>query len=91
MTQLRVALEKALESIKHDEENPADLAPYGVKTCAEMSGIKCIFMDKNHAGVFEEKLLNRFLQSLNSPLKFDSPHFQADPSSVKKKAGNQRK
>ena len=62
--QLKTALEKALQSIKDDAEQPVELAPYGVKICGEASGIKCIFMDKGHSGLYEDKLLNRFLLNL---------------------------
>lgn len=66
MLELKSSLEKALESIKYDAELPAELAPYGVKICGEMSGIKCIFMDKSHSGFYEEKLLQRFLLNLGN-------------------------
>jgi len=47
--------------MKSDAENPVDLAPFGVKICGEMQGVKCIFMDKSHVGLFEEKLLCNFV------------------------------
>ena len=63
---LKEALEKSLDSIKSNQDSPVDVAPFGVKICGPMSGIKCIFMDQAHIGVYEDVLLERFVEFLDT-------------------------
>ena len=57
---VQLNLEKALQMIKEGEHG-VDLCPYGVKPGQIFIGVKSIFMDNSHVGVYENLLLEKFI------------------------------
>jgi hypothetical protein len=60
MLTLKTHLENALVDIK-SAPNGVELVPYGVKLAQKYVGLKCVFMNSEHVGVWEDKLLELFL------------------------------